>query len=76
MDNNDLNDLYTPQELIDEFPCLAKLGWTATHLGMLFSIRAFKGRKVGRKALITLESFKRFVDFYNNLNEEDPITLD
>lgn len=62
-------DLYTPQELIDKFPHLLDMGWSATKLGILFTMGILKGRRVNKQALITLRSFSKFVDYYNKLNQ-------
>lgn len=66
----DDKNLYTPQELVDEFPVLDEFGWNATKLGMLFNMGILKGRRINKKALITLKSLKQFVDYYNLINDE------
>lgn len=64
----DKNNLYTPQELVNEFPQLAEHGWTSTKLGILFNMGILKGRRVNKTALITLESLKKLVEFRNSNN--------
>lgn len=64
-------NLYTPQELIEKFPHLADLGWTSTKLGILFRMGILKGRRVNKKALITLKSFLNFVEYYNSVNNNN-----
>jgi len=62
-------DLYTPQELIELYPCLKDYGWNATKIGVAFSMGLLKGRIKRRKAYIKLDSFKEFIEFRNSVNE-------
>ena len=64
-------DLFTPRELMELYPFLKDHGWSATKIGILFNMGILKGRRKNRKALISLKSFKKFVEFYNSVNKID-----
>lgn len=61
-------DLFTPQELVDEYPVLRRIGWNATKLGILYTMGLLVGKPKGRKVLISLESVKEMIKRRNDIN--------
>jgi len=63
-------EMYTPQELIDDFPQLKKMGWSASKIGVLYSAKFLTGYYNGKekKVNISIDSVKRAIDFINKSN--------
>ena len=63
---------YSPQELIDLYPQVKKIGWTAQKIGTLFRCGFFVGYFSGkeRKAMILESSFIKTLKFVNGVNSD------
>ena len=70
MSNKDLH--YSPQELIELYPQVQKIGWTAQKIGTLFRCGLFVGFFSGkeRKAMILESSFIKALKFINEVNDD------
>ena len=64
-------DLFTPSELMELYPFLKDHGWSATKIGILFNMGVLKGTRKNRKSLVSLNSFKKMIEFYNSVNQID-----
>ncbi len=63
-------DYYTPEELMERFPQVERLGWNASKIGIFFSsglLVGHSGRKE-RKALILESSFIELIEFANTIS--------
>lgn len=69
-------DRFTPQELVDQFPFLEDIGWSATNIGRLFAMGLLDGKSKGRKVLISLQSVKRLLKLRNDIGHVDLSQLD
>lgn len=64
--------LYTPSEIVERNPILAKMQWTAQRIGQLLSMQLISGKK-GRYALIDENSVLRlFYSHFPNLMQTTP----
>ena len=62
--------LYSPTELLELYPEAAKLGWTATKVGIFFRSGLLVGFVSGKenKAMITEASFVKLLKFVTEVN--------
>ena len=62
--------LFSPSELVELYPQVNKLGWTATKIGIFFRSGFLVGFLSGKenKALITEESFVKLLQFIAEVN--------
>ena len=70
MGARDLGDFYSPSELFEKYPQVAKFGWTAVKIGVFFHAGLLSGyfSIKERKALIEENSFFELIQFYNQKN--------
>lgn len=67
-------DVFTPQELVDKYPMVKKLGWNASKVGIFFHSGLLQG-KIGtheRKTLIFESSFISLIDYAKQLYSNRP----
>ena len=63
---------YSPSELIELYPQVRKIGWSAMKIGTMFRCGIFVGYTSGKenKAMILEESFKKALKFVNDVNRD------
>ena len=61
-------DLFTPQELIEEFPDVANYGWDAAFIGRLFHTKFLHGPRKNGKTVIALKSILKLLEANKQLN--------
>tara|TARA_R110002072_G_C7875534_1_gene527565 strand:+ start:60 stop:305 length:246 start_codon:yes stop_codon:yes gene_type:complete len=61
---------YSPAELIELYPQVAKIGWTAVKIGMMFRCGLFVGYMSGKenKAMILEDSFVDLLKYFSTVN--------
>ena len=64
--------LYSPTELLEIYPEVVKLGWSATKIGIFFRAGLLVGFLSGKenKAMITEESFIKLIKFVSEVNSD------
>ncbi len=63
---------YSPSELIELYPQVKKIGWTAMKIGTMFRCGMFVGYLSGKenKAMILEESFIKTMRFVSEVNKD------
>lgn len=67
---------YSPTELIEMYPGVLKLGWSAMKIGTFFRAGLLVGFISGKenKAMITEESFLKLIKYVTQVNRDRDIT--
>ena len=62
----------TPEEIINQYPQVKILGWSASKVGTFYSSGLLLGYRCGKeyKAMILEPSFKKLMDYVNDVNEQ------
>ena len=68
---------YSPSELIELYPQVKKIGWSAMKIGTMFRCGLFVGYTSGKenKAMILEESFIKTLKFVNDVNSDRDFDL-
>ena len=63
---------YSPSELVDLYPQVSKIGWSAVKIGMMFRCGLFVGYSSGKekKAMILEESFVDLMKYITYVNKK------
>ena len=68
---------YTPSELMELYPQVKKIGWTAQKIGTMFRCGFLVGFMSGKenKAMILEESFVKAIKYVNDVNNDRNLEL-